>query len=186
MKRLFDLFISLQLVCLLFLPFIAIYCVVFLTTEGSVIYWSKRVGKDSRFFNMPKFRTMKINTPEVATDMLNSPKKHLTLFGGVLRKTSLDEIPQLYSVIRGDMSLVGPRPALYNQVKLIEGRKKLQIDKLKPGITGLAQIKGRDEISDEMKIRFDYEYSQKVGLFFDIKIIFLTVMSVAKLRGISH
>ena len=186
LKRMFDLMLSVCALCVFLLPCLLIAIVVRTTSKGPALYWSMRIGKDSQPFMMPKFRTMRLETPEVATDKLSSPQSFLTPVGGFLRKTSLDEIPQLYSVFTGDMSLVGPRPALFNQDALIAARKEKGLDKMRPGITGWAQINGRDDISDELKIQFDCEYYQNVGMMTDIKIIFLTIFSVLRLRGIKH
>lgn len=186
LKRMFDLILSVCALCVFLLPCLLIAIVVRTTSKGPALYWSMRIGKDSQPFMMPKFRTMLLETPEVATDKLSSPQSFLTPVGGFLRKTSLDEIPQLYSVLAGDMSLVGPRPALFNQDALIAARKEMGIDKIRPGITGWAQINGRDDISDQLKIQFDYEYCQNAGIMMDVKIIFLTILSVLRSRGIKH
>ncbi len=186
MKRLLDLFLAL-LVALLFMPLILILSLlVKLTSEGPVIHWSKRVGKNCEFFSMPKYRSMKIGTPQIATHLLKEPESSVTNFGRFLRKTSLDELPQLWSIIKGDMSFVGPRPALFNQNDLISIREKYGINLLTPGITGWAQINGRDDISISEKVALDVEYLNRKSLLFDIKIILLTVVKVIKKEGVQH
>ena len=151
-----------------------------------MIYWSRRAGSNGNFFMMPKFRTMQTNTPEISTDMLCNPKKYLIPIGSFLRRTSIDELPQLFSVLIGHMSLVGPRPALHNQDDIILKRKALGIDILKPGITGWAQINGRDHLSPQEKIKFDYEYLKKQSFIFDFKILLKTIKIVIKSRDIIH
>lgn len=185
-KRLFDL--CLAMIALIILsPFLVFtFVAVRLTSEGPALHWSKRVGKDNKIFLMPKFRSMRLNTPQVATHLLNDPKAHLTPIGDFIRKTSLDEIPQIFSVISGDMSFVGPRPALFNQEDLISLRTKLGVEKIRPGITGWAQVNGRDELPIPTKVEFDKEYADNISLFFDIKIILLTILKVIKKDGISH
>jgi O-antigen biosynthesis protein WbqP len=186
MKRFLDV-----LLVVLFAPiWLPVYALVFFVVSISsgfpVIYWSKRVGKENVIFSMPKFRTMKLGTPTVATDLLVNPQQHLIPLGGFLRKTSLDELPQLISVIRGQMSIVGPRPALFNQEQLIKLRRSVGVDLLKPGLTGWAQVNGRDDLSDHQKVAYDYEYLQNQSLLMDIKIIWLTVLKVIKRDGVSH
>lgn len=156
------------------------------TSPGPVLYWSPRVGRHGRIFQMPKFRTMKVGTPQVATDKLADPASRLTPIGGFLRKFSLDEIPQLWSVLKGDMSLVGPRPALFNQHELIAARKARGIDALRPGITGWAQINGRDDIPESRKIELDEEYLHRRSFWFDLKILWLTAWRVIRRDGVSH
>lgn len=186
MKRIFDLIFGIIILIIFFIPILLISFLIKLDTSGPIIYYSDRVGKDNKIFKMPKFRTMVINSPQVASDKLLDPDKYLTKIGKLLRKFSLDEIPQIFNVITGSMSIVGPRPALYNQKSLIEKRTKLGIEKLKPGITGLAQVNGRDKISLEEKISYDFEYLKKNGLFYDMKIIFQTAVIVCKGRDVSH
>lgn len=157
-----------------------------ITSKGPAWFWSDRVGRQNVLFKMPKFRTMQLDTPNVASHLMVDPKAHLTSIGGFLRVTSLDELPQLISVLRGDLSFVGPRPALYNQEDLIELRKSKGIDVLKPGITGWAQINGRDELSIETKAAFDEAYLNKQSLLFDFKILLLTGLRVLLRRGIAH
>lgn len=188
-KRIFDILIVLiSLVIVLPLTFIT-FLLVKLTSKGSALYWSKRVGANNQLFNMPKFRSMRIDTPALATHLLNQngqAKQYLTPVGGFIRKLSLDEIPQLWSVIKGDMSIVGPRPALFNQADLIELRTKYNVDQLRPGITGWAQINGRDEIPIPKKVELDYYYLTHQSLFFDIYIILLTIFKVLRRDNVSH
>ena len=186
LKRSLDIFLAVLAGVFSFIPCILIWLSVWLTSPGPALYWSRRAGSHGTFFMMPKFRTMQINTPEVATDKLGDAKSYLTPIGSFLRRTSLDELPQLYSVMRGDMSIVGPRPALHNQDELIAGRAALGIDQLRPGVTGWAQINGRDEIALQDKLQFDREYLERQSLFFDLKIIFLTAIAVVRSRGVLH
>lgn len=183
--RLLDLFLGLIAGIIFFIPFWIIVVLVKITSPGPAIHWSKRIGKNNQIFLMPKFRTMRIDTPQVATHLLDG-KSYLTPIGGFLRKSSLDEIPQLISVIKGDMSLVGPRPALFNQYDLMELRTKHGVHTLLPGVTGWAQINGRDELSIPEKVEFDADYLKRKSLGFDIKIIFLTALKVVLRKGISH
>ena len=157
-----------------------------ITSQGSILYWSERVGKDNTIFDMPKFRTMKIGTPKVATHLLGNPSDHLTIIGSFLRKTSLDELPQLWSILIGDMSLVGPRPALFNQYDLIELRTQFGVDKLTPGLTGWAQINGRDNISIREKVQFDVYYLTNISWSLDLKIILLTIYYAIRRVNVSH
>lgn len=183
--RLLDLFLGLIAGIIFFIPFWIIVVLVKITSPGPAIHWSKRIGKNNQIFLMPKFRTMRIDTPQVATHLLDG-KSYLTPIGGFLRKSSLDEIPQLISVLKGDMSLVGPRPALFNQYDLMELRTKHGVHTLLPGVTGWAQINGRDELSIPEKVEFDADYLRRKSLGFDIKIIFLTALKVVLRKGISH
>lgn len=185
-KRLCDILIACIAIIILIIPCVFISILILQTSSGPVIYRSRRVGSNGTYFMMPKFRTMKVHTPEVATDKLSTPKKYLTPIGSFLRRTSIDELPQLFLVLIGDMSLVGPRPALFNQHNLISKRKFLGIDSLKPGITGWAQINGRDHLSIEDKISLDYEYLKKQSIFFDFVIMFKTISIVIKSRNIKH
>ena len=180
LKRSLDIFVAVLAGVICFFPCILLWLSVLQTSPGPALYWSRRAGSHGTFFMMPKFRTMQVNTPEVATDKLGDAKSYLTPVGSFLRRTSLDELPQLYSVIRGDMSIVGPRPALHNQVELIAARVAMGIDQLRPGLTGWAQINGRDEIALQDKLHFDREYLERQSLFFDLKIIFLTVKAVVR------
>ncbi len=186
MKRLFDLFFGVALFILLVTPMLLIIVVVRLTSKGSSFYWSDRVGQNNAIFKMPKFRSMLINTPVVATHLLDNPDSCLSPIGGVLRQTSLDELPQLFSVLKGDMSFVGPRPALFNQVDLIALRKEKGVDKLLPGITGWAQINGRDTLSIVDKVSLDVEYMQRQSFWFDMKILWMTFLRIVKRDGVSH
>ena len=186
MKRLFDITLVLLLFLWLGIPMLFIALLVKITSEGPVLYWSDRIGKDNTIFRMPKFRTMRVDTPEVATHLLTSPDQHLTSVGKMLRKFSLDELPQLVSVLKGDMSFVGPRPALYNQDDLVELRTKKGIHKLVPGITGWAQVNGRDELPIPVKVEFDEYYLKHRSFVFDLRILFLTFSSVVSSRGITH
>jgi len=186
MKRLFDLILA-TIASLLFIPvIISVFLAVRLTSKGNALYWSDRVGKNNKIFKMPKFRSMKIDTPAVATHKLADPKSVLTPIGGFLRKTSLDELPQLWSIIKGDMSIVGPRPALFNQDDLIALRTEKGVHKLTPGLTGWAQVNGRDELPIPQKVQLDVEYLQKQSFFFDLQIIWLTFLKVVKRDGVSH
>ncbi len=186
MKRIFDLLLSAIAVLMLVLPCTVVALMVKLTSPGPVLYWSDRVGRNNRIFKMPKFRSMRVGTPAVATHLLSDPRSHLTPVGGFLRKSSLDELPQLWSIIRGDMSFVGPRPALYNQDDLIALRTQQNVHTLLPGLTGWAQINGRDELPIPQKVALDREYLMRRSLAFDIKIIFLTVMRVIMRSDVSH
>ena len=185
-KRSFDLIIILFAIIVFFVPFILIYLAVKLTSPGPAIYWSRRVGEQGSFFMMPKFRSMRVDTPELATDKLVNPEHYLTGIGFFLRRTSLDELPQILSVLRGDMSIVGPRPALHNQHDLIAKRQMLGIDGVRPGITGWAQINGRDDIALCKKIELDYYYLQQQSVRFDLKILILTVTAVLTSKGVKH
>lgn len=186
MKRLFDLCLALFAVLFLVLPFLVVAILVKLTSTGAILYWSDRVGRNNKIFKMPKFRSMRIDTPTVATHLLSDPNEFLTPIGSFLRKSSLDELPQLWSIIKGDMSFVGPRPALFNQDDLIELRTKYGVDKLLPGLTGWAQINGRDELPIPDKVNLDVDYMRMQSFWFDLKIIFLTFLKVLRKEGIQH
>ena len=186
MKRIFDLFLSLCLVLVLLVPILVIVALVRLTSRGPALYWSDRVGVDNQIFKMPKFRTMRIDTPAVATHLLDNPDSYLTPIGPFLRKSSLDELPQLWSVLKGDMSFVGPRPALFNQGDLIALRTEKGVHRLIPGITGWAQINGRDDIPIPKKVEFDEYYMLHRSFLLDIKIILLTVFKVVRREGVVH
>ena len=186
MKRILDLLCSLLALIVLALPILLVSIAVKLTSKGPVLYWSDRVGRHNKIFRMPKFRSMLVGTPAVATHLLTNPSVFLTPIGSFLRKTSLDELPQLWSILKGDMSLVGPRPALFNQYDLISLRTKEGIHVLAPGLTGWAQVNGRDEIPIEQKVAFDTQYLAKQSLFFDIRILWLTVLKVTHRDGVSH
>ena len=186
MKRLFDIVFSIILFVLFIFPSIVIAIAIKLTSKGKILYWSDRVGKNNNIFKMPKFRTMKTNTPEVATHLLINSANSLTPIGKLLRRYSLDEIPQLWSILIGKMSFVGPRPALFNQNDLIDLRSNYGIDKLLPGLTGWAQINGRDELQIKDKVKKDLEYLNKRSFLFDLKIMWLTIVKVFKKDGVSH
>ena len=186
MKRFFDFCFSLLLIMVFSLPMILIGIGVRVTSQGPAIYWSERVGKNNCIFRMPKFRSMKVGTKQVATHLLSNPSAITTPIGGFLRQTSLDELPQLFSVLRGDLSFVGPRPALFNQEDLVELRTQKGVNKLVPGITGWAQVNGRDELSILEKVAFDEEYLSKQSLCFDINILFRTILKVIFRQGVSH
>lgn len=186
MKRLLDLFIALICLMVFVIPIFIVAILVKATSIGPALHWSKRIGQYNKLFLMPKFRTMFLETPQVATHLLSNPDAFLTPIGKFLRKTSLDELPQIYSVLVGDMSFVGPRPALFNQDDLIALRTAKGIDKLKPGVTGWAQVNGRDDLSVPIKVEFDLSYLQNRNIFFDIKILFMTAVKVIKSDGIKH
>jgi O-antigen biosynthesis protein WbqP len=185
-KRLFDLFLALATGLIFMLPFLLLAVMVRLTSIGPILYWSDRVGLNNKIFKMPKFRTMRVDTPAVATHLLLDPEGFLTPVGSFLRKSSMDELPQLWSIIKGDMSFVGPRPALFNQDDLIALRTQYRVDKLLPGLTGWAQINGRDELPIPEKVKLDVEYMQNQSLFFDIKVIVLTLLKVLTSDGVQH
>jgi len=185
-KRAFDIAASVIGLILLALPMLAIAIAVRTTSAGPALHWSRRIGRDNVAFQMPKFRTMRIDTPQVPTHLMTEPGKWLTPIGGFLRRTSLDELPQLWSVLIGDMSIVGPRPALFNQDDLIELRTKSGVHRLAPGLTGLAQVSGRDELPIPVKVKFDAEYCAQRSLLVDLKIIWLTVLNAVRGEGISH
>jgi len=186
MKRIFDLLLAFITAFILFIPMIIVAVAVKLTSQGPILYWSDRVGRHNHLFKMPKFRSMKIDTPAVATHLLDDPKSVLTPIGDFLRKSSLDELPQLWNILKGDMSFVGPRPALYNQADLIKLRTEQYIDSLLPGLTGWAQVNGRDELPIPDKVVLDKEYMQKQSFSFDLKILWLTFLKVLRRDGISH
>jgi O-antigen biosynthesis protein WbqP len=186
MKRLFDLLFAIILSLVLIAPMVLIGTAVFISSKGPVIHWSKRIGKNNKVFKMPKFRSMRVNAPNVATHLLEDPKVFFSPIGSFLRKSSLDELPQLFSILIGDMSFVGPRPALFNQEDLINLRMNKGLHVLKPGITGLAQINGRDKISIEQKVFFDNEYLLNQSFYFDMKIIWTSVLKVIKHDNVSH
>ena len=186
MKRLFDLFLLLLLLPLIVLPAAIVAMAVLIVSGLPILYWSDRVGKNNQIFRMPKFRTMLLDTPALPTDQLHNPSRYLIPTGGLIRKLSLDELPQLWSILKGEMSFVGPRPALFNQHQLISDRTNLQIHTLLPGLTGWAQVNGRDDLSDQQKVSYDSEYLQRQSLLFDIKIIGLTALRVIKSDGVAH
>lgn len=186
LKRGFDLLLSLWVVFILAIPIAVLTLLVRLTSTGAAIYWSQRIGRHNRLFSMPKFRSMRTDTPAVATHLLTDPKNYLTPIGSFLRKSSLDELPQLWSILKGDMSFVGPRPALYNQHDLIALRTDAGVHLLQPGLTGWAQVNGRDEIPIPDKVKLDLEYMQRQSFGFDIYILWLTALKVIKRDGVSH
>jgi len=186
MKRICDLFFAVLAGVVLIVPFVFVFLLVRITSKGPALYWSDRIGRDNQIFKMPKFRSMKMDTPVVATHLLGNPSNFLTPIGSFLRKSSLDELPQLWSILRGDMSFVGPRPALYNQTDLIALRTKCGVHKLVPGLTGWAQINGRDELPIPQKVALDVEYLRIRSCWTDIKILFLTVFKVIRRDGVSH
>lgn len=186
LKRALDLSLSFFLLAIFSLPILLTALLVRLTSPGPVLYWSIRIGKDNQIYRMPKFRSMVIGTQAVASHLLEDPKLYLTPIGSYLRKSSIDELPQLWCVFTGKMSLVGPRPALYNQDDLIALRKQAGVDSLVPGITGWAQVNGRDELSIHAKVKFDIEYLHKQSFWFDLKILCLTILKVIKRADITH
>ncbi len=186
MKRLADLILAFIAAIILLLPFIIVSLMVRFTSKGPIIYWSDRVGRYNKIFKMPKFRSMLIDTPAVATHLLSNPDQYLTPVGSFLRKSSLDELPQLWSIIKGDMSFVGPRPALYNQDDLIALRTEKQVHTIVPGLTGWAQINGRDELPIPQKVELDAYYLQHQSLALDIQILFRTFFKVIKRDGVTH
>ena len=186
MKRLLDFVISLLVLVILLPLIIFVATLTKLTSKGPALYWSNRVGKRNIIFRMPKFRSMQVSTPTVATHLLANSGKYLTPIGSFLRKSSLDELPQLWSILIGDMSLVGPRPALFNQHDLIAMRTEFGVHKLAPGLTGWAQVNGRDELSIQVKVQYDVEYLKKQSIWFDMKILGLTLLRVIRGVGVSH
>ncbi|HEY3432247.1 MAG TPA: sugar transferase [Rhodocyclaceae bacterium] len=186
MKRLFDLALALVAAVFLLLPIAAVAVAVRVTSPGQALYWSDRVGRHNRLFKMPKFRSMRIDTPAVATHLLQNPDQWLTPIGSFLRKSSLDELPQLWSILKGDMSFVGPRPALFNQDDLITLRTEKGVHELVPGLTGWAQVNGRDELPITQKVELDAEYLQRQSLRFDLKILWMTTLKVLARDGVSH
>ena len=186
MKKLFDFVVSFLAIGILMPLLILVAILVKLTSRGPTLYWSNRVGKDGLIFKMPKFRTMYVDTPVVATHLLANSNRYLTVVGPFLRKASLDELPQLWSILVGDMSFVGPRPALFNQDDLISLRTKHGVDKLLPGLSGWAQVNGRDELSISIKVQYEVEYLNKQSFWFDMKILGLTFLKVVRRTGVSH
>ncbi|MGK5078574.1 sugar transferase [Janthinobacterium sp. HLX7-2] len=186
MKRFLDFSLGLMAAIVFSIPLLLLVVLVKLTSKGPALYWSNRVGRYNHLFSMPKLRTMRIDTPVVATHLLTNPDQFLTPIGGFLRKSSLDEIPQLWCILRGDMSIVGPRPALFNQQNLIDLRTEKGVHNIRPGLTGWAQINGRDELPIPEKVKLDLDYLQRQSLVFDIKIIALTALKVVRRDGITH
>lgn len=178
--------LGLSAAAVLLLPILVVAMLVRLTSSGPALYWSERVGRCNKIFKMPKFRSMRVGTPAVATHLLVNPKLHLTPIGSFLRKSSLDELPQLWSILVGDMSFVGPRPALFNQYDLIELRTQKNVHTLVPGLTGWAQVNGRDDLPIPQKVALDAEYLRRRGLWFDIQILWRTLLKVLRRDGVSH
>lgn len=186
MKRIFDFIVALWMISFLITPMLLIALAVKLTSKGPVLYWSDRVGQYNQLFRMPKFRSMRVDAPAVATHLLPNPDKYLSPMGSFLRKSSLDELPQLWSILKGNMSFVGPRPALFNQDDLIELRAQYGVHELLPGLTGWAQINGRDELPIPEKVKYDVEYLHRKSFLFDLKILWRTFIKVVKGDGIKH
>ena len=186
MKRICDVLLSFLLSCFLSIPMILIALFVKLTSKGPALYWSDRVGINNTIFRMPKFRTMRLDAPEMATHLMEDPDRYLTSVGSFLRKFSLDELPQLWSILKGDMSFIGPRPALYNQDDLVELRSERGIHRLVPGVTGWAQVNGRDDIPIPLKVEYDEYYMNNKSIILDLKIVWMTVVNVLRKRGIKH
>lgn len=185
-KRIFDLAAVVCVLPLAVLVFAVVALAIKLTSKGPVLHWSDRVGRNNRIFRMPKFRSMRVDTPQVATHLLENPAAYVTPIGAFLRQTSLDELPQLLSVLKGELSLVGPRPALFNQHDLVALRTEKGIHRLPPGLTGWAQVNGRDDLSIPSKVAYESEYLQRHGLWFDLKILVLTVLRVVRREGVKH
>lgn len=185
-KRIFDSVLASVAVMVLLLPLLLIAGMIKVTSRGPVIYWSDRVGRGNVIFQMPKFRSMRVGTPAVATHLLENPDAYLTPIGGFLRRSSLDELPQIWSIIKGDMSFVGPRPALFNQYDLIDLRTQRGVHELPPGLTGWAQVNGRDQLPILQKVALDVEYLQHSSIWFDTKILFLTFAKVIGRDNVSH
>jgi O-antigen biosynthesis protein WbqP len=186
MTRIFDLLLVLVASFVLALPIAFIALVVKLTSQGPILFWSSRVGKNNALFEMPKFRTMQVNTPALATHLLDNPDQYLTPVGSFLRRSSLDELPQLWCILRGQMSFVGPRPALFNQADLIKLRTECGVQTLIPGLTGWAQVNGRDELPIPKKVKLDYEYLQRKSILFNLQILWMTFLKVISRDGVSH
>ena len=186
MKRMLDLLFALSAAFILAAPVALVMVLVRLTSPGPALYWSNRVGQHNKIFKMPKFRSMRVGTPAVATHLLTDPDAYLTPIGSFLRKSSLDELPQLWSILVGNMSFVGPRPALFNQHDLVEMRTSLGVHELMPGLTGWAQINGRDELPIPDKVKLDVEYLQRQSLWLDLRILWLTFVKVIRRDGITH
>lgn len=186
MKRVFDICLAVVASLVLLLPIGLLALLVRLTSNGPALYWSDRVGRDNRVFRMPKFRSMRLDTPAVATHLLQNPNTYLTPMGAFLRKTSLDELPQLWCILKGDMSFVGPRPALFNQDDLIELRTQHGVHRVVPGLTGWAQVNGRDELPIPDKVALDREYLRRRSFWFDLQIVLMTAWRVLRRDGVSH
>ena len=186
MKRIVDLVVGLSVLVMFVVPIVMVAILVKLTSKGSVLYWSHRVGRGNVIFKMPKFRTMKLDTPEMATHLMNTPDTYISPIGGFLRRSSLDELPQLWSILKGNMSFVGPRPALFNQDDLIALRTERGVDCLMPGLTGWAQVNGRDELPIPEKVALDIEYMERQSISFDMYILWLTILKVLHRDAITH
>mgnify|MGYP006267381637 CR=1 FL=1 len=186
MKRIFDVFLAITAITILGLPMLLIAAMVRITSTGPALYWSQRIGLKNKVFQMPKFRTMQLHTPVVATHLLDKPHRYLTPLGSLLRRYSLDELPQFWSILKGDMSMVGPRPALSNQNDLIALRTQNGLHELIPGLTGLAQINGRDNLSIDQKVELELDYLRRRSFWLDFKIILMTVLKVLEKNGVSH
>lgn len=185
-KRIFDFAVAVLALAVFAVPMLFIWAMVRATSAGPALYWSQRIGRDNQLFWMPKFRTMRIDAPVVATHLLSDPAQHLIPVGGFLRKTSLDELPQLWSILKGDMSLVGPRPALFNQDDLIVARTEENVHRLLPGLTGWAQVNGRDELAIPEKVKLDAEYLRRQSFCFDLRILGVTALKVVGAAGVKH
>jgi O-antigen biosynthesis protein WbqP len=185
-KRFFDISVGLLLFIFLVIPILLVAITIKVTSKGSALYWSERVGRENVNFMMPKFRSMRVNTPQLATHLMIDPDDYLSTIGGFLRRTSLDELPQLFSILKGDMSFVGPRPALFNQDDLVALRTEKGVDKLVPGLTGWAQVNGRDELPVTEKVALDMEYMERQSFWFDLRILWLTGLKVVRRDGVSH
>ena len=185
-KRIFDLVVVVLLLALLVIPMLLIAGVVWVLSKGPALYWSDRIGQGNMIFKMPKFRTMRLDTPAVATHLMSDPDAFLSPIGGFLRRTSMDELPQLFSILKGDMSFVGPRPALFNQDDLVGLRTEKGVNQLKPGLTGWAQVNGRDELPIPEKVALDVEYMERQSFWFDLKILWMTFLKVVRRVGVSH
>ena len=186
MKRAFDIFLGCLAALILFVPVLLVAMAVRLTSKGPVLYWSDRVGRNNVIFKMPKFRSMRVGTPAVATHLMADARSYLTPIGSFLRKSSLDEVPQLWSILAGDMSFVGPRPALFNQQDLIALRTEQGVHTLVPGLTGWAQVNGRDELPIPHKVALDAEYLKRQGFMLDVRILLMTLLKVIQSDGVSH
>ena len=186
MKRLFDITLALFAILVFLIPIVIVFFAVFFTSKGPVFYFSDRIGQGNLIFKMPKFRSMRVDTPAIATHLMRNPDEYLTPIGAFLRKSSLDELPQLLSILKGDLSFVGPRPALFNQKDLIDLRTKAGVSNLLPGLTGWAQVNGRDELPIPKKVKLDIEYMQRQSFWFDILILWMTFLKVLKRDGVSH
>jgi len=184
MRRLFDIIFSFAGICFLSIPMLLIGISIKFNSKGPILFKQQRVGKDSTYFEIYKFRSMYIDTPNVSTEALGNPTNYITPVGKFIRKTSLDELPQLFNILKGDMSIIGPRPALYNQYELIKMREKVGVNRVRPGLTGYAQVMGRDLISDETKVEYDKFYVENQSIWFDIKIFWLTLISVVRAEGV--